>query len=182
MKERLKSAYDSVLRKDIPSVADVVAMLKELPTTGEGVFDLTDFSDDKYELAAYVYPVYCAYETVCNKKEGYLDLMDQLRAWKRVTDAEDHLRTAAAFLKMLMNTIEQMSPEIYEYYRELVDMFRTDVKKVLKAYYVEGCSVGCCFAENGVVDETSTGMLQEAIKKACEQGVLLTEKYQQYYC
>ena len=173
MMERLYAAYESILRKDVQAVADVVTMLKELPRTVEGIFDLTCFTEDKYELAAYAYPIYCAYETVCNKKEGYLDLIEQMRVWKAMTDEEYNLKNAAGFLQMLMNTIEQMSPEIYEYYRELVDMFRADVKRVIDAYYEDGC-----FGEKG----TDAGInMAGAIKSACEQGVLLTEKYEQYY-
>ena len=175
MKEKLCTAYESVLQKDIQAVADVITMLKALPRTVEGIYDLTGFNEDKYELAAYAYPVYCAYETVCNKKEGYLDLMDQVRAWKAMTDKEYNLKNAAGFLQMLMNTIEQMSPEIYEYYRELVDIFRADMKRVLSAYYVDGS-----FTENGIVDEAAAEKIRRSIRKACAQSVLLTEKYEQY--
>ena len=176
MKEKLCTAYERVLQKDVQAVADIVAMVKALPKTAEGIFDLTDFDEDKYELAAYAYPVYCAYETVCNKKEGYLDLMEQMRVWKAMTDKEYNLKNAAGFLLILMNTIEQMSPEIYEYYRELVDIFRADVKRVLNGYYVDGS-----FSENGITDEASAEKIRGSIKRACAQGVLLTEKYEQYY-
>ena len=109
-------------------------------------------------------------ETVCNKKEGYPDLMNQMRAWKDMTDEKYDLTNAVAFLKLLIGTIEQMSPEIYEYYREMVDIFREDMKKVLNAYYKDG----------SFEDAAAVEVLSDVIKRACAQDVLLAEKYLQY--
>ena len=170
MNEMLSSAYLKVQHKDIESVADVVNMLKALPRTEKGIFDLSGLGEDVYETAYYAYPVYCAYETVCNKKEGYLDLMDQMRAWRCMSEEKYDLSVAASFLQVLIATIEQMSPEIYEYYRELVDMFREDVKKVLNLYYKDG----------GFAEQTAGAKMTAAIKRACAQQVLLAEKYEQY--
>lgn len=170
MNEMLRSAYLKVQQKDIESVAEVVNMLKALPRCEKGVFVLKELGEDVYEVASYAYPVYCAYETVCNKKEGYLDLMDQMRVWRSAIDAKNDLAASASFLQILIATIEQMSPEIYEYYRELVDMFREDVKKVLSLYYKDG----------GFADQAAAAKISDAIKRACAQQVLLAEKYEQY--
>ena len=37
--------------------------------------------------------------------------------------------------KALLHTVEQISPEIYENYRELLDNFRGAVKRMLEQYY-----------------------------------------------
>ena len=170
MNEMLCSAYEKVQQKDIQSVADTAAMIKALPRTEKGIFDMTGLGADAYEAASYAYPIYCAYETVCNKKEGYPDLMNQMRAWKDMTDEKYDLTNAVAFLKLLIGTIEQMSPEIYEYYREMVDIFREDMKKVLNAYYKDG----------GYEEAAAAEVLSDVIKRACAQDVLLAEKYLQY--
>ena len=61
---------------------------------------------------------------------------------------------------MLIDMIEEMSPEIYEHYRALQDMFREGIRKHLEAS-----------------KEASGEQLAYAIKKGCALGTLLAEKY-----
>lgn len=168
--EKLTLAYENMKQGKIEELAEIVAQLKALPRTEVGVFDLS-CAGDVYEAARFAYPVYCAYETVCNKKEGYPDLIVQIRAWNKQTTVECGVEKYAAFLDMLMNVLECMSPEIYEYYRETLDIFRADVKLAINSFYKEGV-----FAENATVD----ALVKGAVKRACEADLLLAEKYECY--
>lgn len=171
MMEQLKLAFENMKQGKIEETAKVVAALKALPRTAEGIFDFGSICDDVYEVARLAYPVYCAYETEKNGKEGYPDIVEQIRAWDKVTKTDKGVEQYGAFLDMLMSTIEQMSPQIYEYYRECEDIFRVDVKDAIACYY-----------QNGAFDlnEDIDSMVKETIRRACDAEVLLAEKYQEY--
>ena len=151
-----------------------VEQIKALPRTEEGLFDLSGLGDNAYKAALEVYPVYAAYETTENKKEGYPDIMAQMRLWNKKINDAFHFENGAYYTAMLYATIEKMSPEIYENYRELLDMFRAMVKKLLAAYYVEDAE---CFAEE-VQGTDALALFCETVRKACGAYLLLTEKYQ----
>ncbi|MBQ7776987.1 MAG: hypothetical protein IJ379_13810 [Lachnospiraceae bacterium] len=170
MKEKLVLAYEMMKQGKIEELAEVWAQIKELPKTEAGVFDFSG-AGDVYEAARFAYPVYCAYETVCNKKEGYPDLIAQLRVWNGQTTVESGVEKYAALLDMQMNVLEKISPEIYEYYRELLDMFRADVKQAIASFYQDGA-----FAEDAETD----ALIKGAISRACEADMLLAEKYEGY--
>ena len=63
---------------------------------------------------------------------------------------------------LLIDTIEQMSPEIYEHYRALQDIFRTRLKD-MEAGNPAPCE-----------------QLAYIIKKGCSTDTLLKEKYESY--
>lgn len=63
---------------------------------------------------------------------------------------------------LLIDTINQMSPEIYEHYRALQDIFRRQLRLVLED---KGNSDGRC---------------SYLVRKGIETGTLLKEKYEQY--
>ena len=151
-----------------------VEQIKSLPRTEEGLFDLSGLSDNFYKAALAVYPVYAAYETTENKKEGYPDIMAQMRQWNKKINGEFNLENGAYYTAMLYATIENMSPEIYENYRELLDMLRAMVKKFLGAYYVEEAEA---FAEE-VRGSRELALFCETVQKACGAYLLLAEKYQ----
>ena len=67
-------------------------------------------------------------------------------------------------LSLLIDMIEQMSPEIYEHYRSLQDIFRREVRKKLEAS-----------------PETAGEKLALILKKGCSTGTLLEEKYAPFY-
>ncbi|MCH5343985.1 MAG: hypothetical protein J1E64_08090 [Acetatifactor sp.] len=146
--------------------------IKALPRTAEGLFDLSGLGADAYAAAAEVYPVYAAYETEVNKKEGYPDIMAQMRVWNQKANADFTFANASAYVKMLLATIEKISPEIYENYRELVDMFRAAVKRALAEYDPAG--KGTFDGQ----DEASVERFCGAVKDACDRDLLLAEKYQ----
>lgn len=168
----LMESYEILNDGDFEALKDVVDGLKALPRTSEGIFDFASKGADIWEAARYAYPVYCAYETQCNKKEGYPDLVKQMRAWDKIVAADFNVDASAEYMDMLISTIEVMSPEIYEYYREVVEIFRAVTRKVIDAFFAEGS-----FGESGsVADE----MIQNAIARGCDIDVLLSEKYMKY--
>jgi len=149
--------------------------IKALPRTEEGVFDLNDVVNalevsNVYEAAGTVYPAYAAYETLENKKEGYPDIMAQMRVWNGKVKTDFNFTDGAAYVAMMLDVVENMSPEIYENYRELLDMFREAVKKMLECYYV---------AEKDVFEgeQDSVAVFCQAVQKACGAHLLLAEKY-----
>lgn len=150
--------------------------IKALARTEEGIFEVTGVVSaqgfkSEYEAAGQIYPVYAAFETKENKKEGYPDLMAQMRVWHQKVNKDFCLENAAAYTAMLLGVIENMSPEIYENYRELLDMFRGTVKKVLEQYYVQDS--GNFQGEAGAV-----ALFCDTVRKACDEDLLLAEKYQ----
>ena len=64
---------------------------------------------------------------------------------------------------LLIDTIEQMSPEIYEHYRALQDIFRMRLKEMLAG------------GNPGPQEQ-----LAYIIQKGCSTGTLLREKYESY--
>ena len=77
-----------------------------------------------------------------------------------------------AYTAVMLHTVEQISPEIYENYRELLDNFRSAVKRMLEQYYDA--------KENRfAMDATSEKVFCDAVQKACAEYLLLAEKYQE---
>ena len=151
--------------------------IKALPRTEEGIFDLAAVQQSAglgniYQAADLVYPVYAAYETTENKKEGYPDIMAQMRVLKKHAESEFTAENGADYTAALLHTVEQISPEIYENYRELLDNFRSAVKRMLEQYYDAKTKT---FA----MDETSEKVFCGAVQKACGEYLLLAEKYQE---
>lgn len=157
-----------------------VEQIKALPRTAEGIFDLSGMDSNLYKAALQVYPVYAEFETKENGKKGYPDIMAQMRVWNQKANAEFSFDTAADYVAMLYGTIEKISPEIYENYRELVDMFRAAVKRVLAEYYTGEESA--LDANRGYFAEDVKGtkaleLFCETVQKACGAYLLLAEKY-----
>lgn len=149
--------------------------IKALPRTEEGIFDLSGLAAgrDVYAAAREVYTAYAAFETNQNKKEGYPDIMAQMRAWNRKAEEDFTSESAAGYLSMLLSVIGEISPEIYENYRELADMFWAALRRALEQFYDEGASAYAGSQE-------AAKLLRQTIAEACEMDVLLAEKYEKY--
>ena len=181
MKEQLKKALCSIATDDVQAIVEVAEQIKALPRTEEGLFDTSVVDKKLFCAARLVYPVYAAYETECNKKEGYPDLIVQMRTLNQIFDGKDCFYATACYLDTLIHTIENVSPQLYEYYSEIVDMFKARVKEAITKYYCDGKFAGesckvvdadeCCKAEQ---------MIRDAIRLAGERHVLLAEKYEEY--
>ena len=167
LKEKLQKAFEAIQNKDAEAAKEAVDDLKALPRTAEGVFDLASVDSDVWAAAGLAYPVYVGYETVCNKKEGYPDLIAQMRAWNDMLKADYNFEKAAKAADMWIHTIEYMSPEIYEYYRELCDIFKANVRETLDKFYAEGKPEGA-----------AAEVFKAAVLQACEADILLAEKYE----
>lgn len=167
LKEKLQKALEAVQNKDAEAAKEAVDELKALPRTAEGIFDLSGVDSDVWAAAGLAYPVYVAYETVCNKKEGYPDLIAQMRAWNKILKADYSFEKASKAACMWIHTIEYMSPEIYEYYRELCDIFKTNVRETLEKFYAEGKP-----------ESADAQVFKAAVLQACEADILLAEKYE----
>lgn len=174
MKELLISAMKSVEEGGcIEAAEEAVTAIKALPETTEGIFDIIHFEDNIYKASGLIYPVWTAYETVYNKKEGYPHILLHIRVLNQKLKTEFTLENVSFFLNMLIQTIMHMSPEIYEYYRELIDIFRDTVKKAVAE-----------FGQDIILTEDnleSKLLFRKAIEKACKEDVLLTEKYIRFF-
>jgi len=176
MEEQLKAARENIEKGDVASVAEAVEQIKQLPRSEEGVFDLSAVDGDFFEAARWVYPVYAAYETECNQKEGYPDLLNQMRAIdKRYGSEEPSLCRAARFLDLLISTIENISPQLYEYYRELADIFKARLGEVIRNDYRDGH-----YTAEGEDGAEAEELIRSAVSRASRKYILLGEKYQEY--
>ena len=175
MKEQLKKALEAAAQVDTALLSEAADKLKQLPRTEEGIFDTASVDGDCFEAARWVYPVYAAFETECNKEAGYPDLLAQIRVLDTKQKGDASLAETAKFLEMLIAVIDHVTPQLYEYYRELVDIFRMDVKEAISSYYKDGSFGG---AEGKASGEDMK--IRETIAHAGKTYVLLTEKYREY--
>lgn len=100
-------------------------------------------------------PFVTAYETSYKRKEHYNEIAAYFREKDEFTGYD---------LVSLIETIGQMSEEIYEYYRELRDLFKSVVKEKLKE----------------LPDSSEMLEIGYSILRACNMGVLQTEKYSEF--
>ncbi len=151
----------------------VVAQIKALPRNLEGIFDTTSIDSNIYLAGGLIYPLYAEYETKVNSKAGYPDIMNQMRVLNKKVNDQFVMENVAPYLHMLIDTIEKISPEIYENYRELVDMFRACAKKAITEFALDAQKL-----KAGIEKEETAKILGEAMDKACNIDVLLKEKYE----
>ncbi|WP_404820357.1 transcriptional regulator [Lacrimispora sp. HJ-01] len=97
-------------------------------------------------------PFVTEYETRYKRKEHYNEIAAFFRGEEKLTGND---------LIALIETIGQMSEEIYEYYRELRDLFKTAVKEKIKE----------------LPDTSESLEIGYSILRACNMGVLPREKY-----
>ena len=91
---------------------------------------------------------------------------------KKHAESEFTAENGADYTAALLHTVEQISPEIYENYRELLDNFHGAVKRMLEQYYDVK-------SKTFAMDETSEKVFCGAVQKACGEYLLLAEKYQE---
>lgn len=97
-------------------------------------------------------PIVTAYDTAYRKKEHYNEIAARFKKKEEFTGSE---------LVALIETIGQMSEEIYEYYRELKDLFKSVVRERLK----------------NLPDSSESLETGYCVLRACNLGVLQREKY-----
>lgn len=141
--------------------------IKELPRRADGLFILAD----GFRTAAEVYPAYAVFETEQNKKEGYPDILAQMQLLRAELVKNDTPENVVFFLKALLGTIDGISPQVYEYYHGLTELF-CEVWRELYARYRE---TGHFFRTE--TDAALTQMLWKLFAHAAEIPILLGEKY-----
>lgn len=114
-------------------------------------------------------------ESAVNSKEWSLDFMPFITAYETKYKRKEHYNEIAAMFRnkasftgseliALIETISQMSEEIYEYYRELRDLFKVIVKEKMK----------------NLPNSSEILEIGYSILRACNIGVLQTEKYSNF--
>ena len=166
MKENIKIAYETLREGNVAAevVVSTIAAVKGLPRIENNIFDMTHVSDDVYKAGGIVYPFYMYYETKVNGKAGYFDLMNQLRYFSDRIEEEFTLENVAGYLAMMVDSIEAISPEIYELYHELVALFRARMKQAIEMFAGEAPS-------------EAKASIGASLEKACNMDLLLSEKY-----
>ena len=118
MRGEWEQALEQVRQGRVAETAEVVEGIKALPRDQDGVFDLRGMEgnqQDMQEARRVLYPVYAAYETNCNKKEGYPDILGQMRVMdERLQERYDMLE-AAVYMDLALRTLLYLSQEVYEY-------------------------------------------------------------------
>jgi len=154
-------------------------------------------------------PFYMAYETKFNQKQGYHDIMNQFENVRKYMYDEDKklyyhaydeakiqywanketglspnfwLRSMGWYLMALIDTMDEMSKEIFEHYKRLEELFKEAIKGILQ-YQDKESKLFYQVIDKAEIDgnylETSgSAMIAYAILKACRNKVLLKEKYQ----
>lgn len=125
---------------------------KEIALLGrdaDGLFSTDGVNQE--ELLLSVMPLYTLYETKCNKKENYIDLVEQCKA------AIKKYPGSKVIFSMLAEVLEYFSEEIFEHYKT--------VQRLLWEQYV---------AVSVNPDET----VAYALAKACFYKAFLLEKYE----
>jgi len=115
----------------------------------DGLF--TAAGQEQQALLLEVMPVYTLYESRLNKKENYIDLVEQCKT------AVKKYPGSKLIFTMLAEVLEYFSEEIYEHYRT--------IQRLLWEQYVAVCES---------MDET----VAYALAKACFHKAFLAEKYE----
>lgn len=154
-------------------------------------------------------PFYMAYETKFNQKQGYNDIMNQFENVRKYLYNDNKglyyhaydeakiqhwanketglspnfwLRSVGWYLMAIIDTMDEMSKEIFEHYKRLEELFKEAVKGILQ-YQDKESKLFYQVIDKAEIDgnylETSgSAMIAYAIMKACRMKVLQKEKYQ----
>ncbi len=142
--------------EDLLPVQDSLAYFFALKQTGQESYrEKIEAMISEQEWTLDFLPFVTAYETSFNRKELYNEIVAYFRKKDGFTGTD---------LVALIETISQMSEEIYEYYRELKDLFKTVIKEKI----------------NHLPDSPEKLEIGYSILRACNMGVLQKEKYSGY--
>lgn len=184
--------------------------LREQPRTAEGnFFHKAIYPDQVWLDGLYMaQPFYMEYETKFNKKENYNDILNQFRnVRKYMYDPEKKLcyhgydaakvqpwanketglspnfwlRSMGWYLMALIDVIDNMSEEMYEFYREFCDRFKEAIDGILQ-YMDERTSlfyqvIDHPEAEGNYTETSGSSMVAYAVMKAARLEVISREKY-----
>ncbi|MDE6518434.1 MAG: hypothetical protein K2L18_11415 [Acetatifactor sp.] len=174
MKKELEQALEQVRQGEAVKAEQVVAWIKALPRDEDGVFDLSGV-EGMQEAGRALYPVYAAYESQCNKKEGYPDILQQMRVMDARLQEHYDMQEAAVYMDTALGTLRYIDQQIYEYYRELMDLYKKNVRRFIKEFYGEGG-----LQSGGEPAGEAEAMFRESVRQACREHILLKDKYGMY--
>ena len=125
------------------------------------VFTMMELCEEMPEIAAF--------ETAENAKEGYQDIQKIFaQAYEKVCAPHSDIshEELSFYLLALARTAPEIDEEVFDHKMNLVTQYRKVLKKNLSAF--EGW------------DQDSVKRVKESIKIACENRILLREKYEGY--
>ena len=108
-------------------------------------------------------PVLMMEQKETGKKDKYIEITNVLLSAREVVETKEE---KLAYLKALIDTLQNMDFQIYELYRSLQDCFKEVLKELLAGY-----------------DEMSAEekqVISDAVETACGLRLLLAEKYEMY--
>ncbi len=204
-------AYDETKDEKYRKAIDfLMKNLREQPRTKDGnFFHKAIYPDQVWLDGLYMaQPFYMEYETKYNNKENYGDILTQFRnVRKYMYDPEKKLsyhgydearvqpwadkktglspnfwlRSMGWYLMAMIDTIDKMSEEIYESYRELSAQFKEALDGILQ---YEDKDTGLFFqvidhpeAKGNYTETSGSSMVAYSVMKAVRLGVISEEKY-----
>ncbi|ABX43098.1 glycoside hydrolase family 88 protein [Lachnoclostridium phytofermentans] len=117
-----------------------------------------------------VQPFYTLYDTIYNKKEHYLEIMEQFHVINQFLN--DSKKAT-----LLVDCFSGMSEEIYEHYFTLLNLTKTTIKEILAHAKEQKLLLGDNEVESSEAVE-NTIFTSYAVLKACHYKILLAEKYE----
>lgn len=204
-------AYEETGREKYRKAIDfLMDSLREQPRTKEGnFFHKAIYPDQVWLDGLYMaQPFYMEYETKFNKKENYNDILNQFRnVRKYMYDPEKKLsyhgydearvqpwadkvtglspnfwlRSMGWYLMALIDVIDNMSEEMYEFYREFCGQFKEALDGILQ-YRDEKTNlfyqvIDHPEAEGNYTETSGSCMVAYAVMKAARLEVISREKY-----
>ncbi|MFT4106306.1 MAG: hypothetical protein QM657_11150 [Lacrimispora sp.] len=149
----LQEAADLEDRENLLPLQDTLAYFFGLKHTGQESYrQKIEMLIKEQQWTLDFLPFAAAYETNFNRKEHYNEIAAHFREKGEFTGTD---------LVALIETIGQISEEIYEYYRELRDLFKTVIKEKI----------------NHLPDSPEKLEIGYSILRACNMGILQKEKY-----
>lgn len=122
-----------------------------------------DHGQMSWEKLYLIYPLYMDFETKYHNKAEYNEIVSQLKSLEEKAMTEKS--ATCWYLITLIDVIGNMSKEIFEHYKSLEEIFKKAIKAILDN------------RQDSSLDLKMSAMMGYSILKACNIGVLNSEKY-----
>ncbi|MCM1385864.1 MAG: glycoside hydrolase family 88 protein [Bacillus sp. (in: Bacteria)] len=165
------------------AVDNVMDRLRDCPRCecGNFLYQTKEADESWLDVLYMTQPFYMEYETTYDKKEKYNDIINQFKNVRgflynkkeEFTGSGFSLKSVGAYLAALIDTMDNMSFEIYEQYRTLQDAFKLTLKSMLPCQDKDSK----LFSLSNGADAAGNAMMSYAVMKACRMGIVLKEKY-----
>lgn len=139
--------------------------LRSCPRTKEGIFrgEGMDESPMPWTWRFDAYPFYMEYETKYHNKADYADIVKQLL--RLAPEDGEWTSDTAWYLMTVIMVMDRMSREIFEHYKSLEEVFKATIRNILSPGW------------KWDFEQKESAMMGCSILKACNMGVLNSEKY-----